>query len=423
MKTPHILCSDNKGKIFDVPQFTMAGMSARMIQPVNADVLMELPEGSQLFYLPGRKAVGYHKRSGKRTVIDDYHAVAAHIPPSYTQFQLAAYEMTSASPRLPLLSYTAVGWLDGKFYVPAVHIDAHTKQLPTAFNAAEVQVRVHERISGSPHNRLIAHLGLTCALKYGCANAKNLFLNRWEAPIAVTSACNANCIGCISFQPKGSVSSPQDRLPFVSTVEEIVEVAVPHLKTAEEAIVSFGQGCEGEPLLQGALIEKAVLEIRKQTSRGIVHVNTNGSRPDVVERLFHAGLDSMRVSLNSVQKELYHRYYRPNNYVFEDIVRSLRIARKLNKFSSINYFVFPGLTDSVKETEALMAFLDETQLNLIQWRNFNIDPEWYLTEICHDYYDDFIGLENLMKKIKNRFPQVAYGYVNKDAAAIADAMK
>ncbi len=415
-----MLCSDDTGTIVDLPPWDMAGMSARTVQPVQTKELIELPEGSQLFYLPGRKAVGYSKKSGKKTVIDDRCAVAAYIPPSYTQFQLAAYEMTPASPRLPLLSYTAVGWLDGKFYVPAVHIDAHIKQMPTAFDENEVRKKVHEKISAHPHNRLMAHHGLKCALEYGCPNAKNFFLGRWEAPIAVASACNANCVACISFQPKESVPSPQNRLTFLPTVDEITEMAVPHLEAAHQAIVSFGQGCEGEPLLQGPLIEDAIRKIRKKTSRGIIHVNTNGSRPDVLERLFRAGLDSVRVSMNSAQAELYHRYYLPNNYGFDDVAASLMLARKLNKFSSINYFVFPGVTDSEREADALMKLIDRVQLNLIQWRNFSIDPEWYLTEIASDYHDEGIGVKNLMTKIKKKFPLVQYGYVNKDAAAIAE---
>lgn len=413
MKTPRLLVSDDQGNIFDLPNYRMAGRSARDTMPVDPDELIELPEGSQLFFLPGRKAVGYHVKTGRKTVINDHFAVAAFIPPSYTHFQMAAYEMTAEAPRLPLHSYTAVGWLNGKFYVPAVHIDKDIKQLPTSFDNDSVSEKVEEKIKLFPNNRLIAHHGRICAVEYGCPNAKNFFLNRWEAPLAVASACNANCVGCISFQPKDSVSSPQQRLNFLPTVDEIVELAVPHLETAERAIVSFGQGCEGEPLLQGALIEKAIREIRKVTSRGVLHINTNGSRPDVVEKLFEAGLDSIRVSTNSAQAELYHRYYKPNNYRFEDVVASLLLARKMDKFASINYFVFPGITDSEKEVEALLNLIDQTQIHLIQWRNFNIDPEWYLNDVCYDYHSTAIGVRALMQKIREQFPRIQFGYLNK----------
>ncbi|MBL7961056.1 radical SAM protein [bacterium] len=413
MKIPQLLVSDGQGNIFDLPNYRMAGRSARDTVEIDPSELIELPQGSQLFFLPGRKAVGYHSKTGRKTVIDDHFAVAAYIPPSYTHFLMAAYEMTPEAPRLPLHSYTAVGWLNEKFYVAAVHVDQDIKQLPTSFDDDDVKEKVNDAIRSFPGNRLIAHHGRVCAIEYGCPNAKNFFLNRWEAPIAVASACNANCIGCISFQPKESVSSPQQRLNFVPTVEEIVELAVPHLETAERAIISFGQGCEGEPLLQGALIEKSIREIRKQTARGILHINTNGSKPDVIERLFEAGLDSIRVSTNSAQAELYHRYYKPNNYRFEDIVASLMTARTAGKFASINYFVFPGITDSEKESDALLNLINRTQVHLIQWRNFNIDPEWYLTDVCYDYTSKPIGVHALMNKIHDQFPQVQFGYLNK----------
>lgn len=413
MKTPRLLVSDAQGNIFDLPNFLMAGRSARDTVRIDPKDLIELPVGSQLFFLPKRKAIGFNAKTGRKTVINDHFAVAAFIPPSFTHYLMAAYEMTAEAPRLPLHSYTAVGWLNGKFYVPAVHIDKDIKQLPTSFDDEDVTARVAEKIQQFPRNRLITHHGRICAMQYGCPNAKNFFLNRWEAPLAVASACNANCVGCISFQPKESVSSPQQRLDFLPTVEEIVEMAVPHLETAERAIVSFGQGCEGEPLLQGALIEKSVREIRKTTSRGVLHINTNGSRPDLIERLFDAGLDSIRVSTNSAQEDLYHRYYKPNNYRFQDIVASLMAARRMNKFASINYFVFPGITDSERETDALLDLIGKTQVHLIQWRNFNIDPEWYLSDVCYDYHSKAIGVRTLMDKIRSEFAKVQFGYLNK----------
>jgi molybdenum cofactor biosynthesis enzyme MoaA len=97
-----------------------------------------------------------------------------------------------------------------------------------------------------------------------------------------------------------------------------------------------------------------------------------------VRALCEAGLNSIRVSTNSARPELYLPYYRPNNYHFDDIVESLKVVREFGGWSSINYFVFPGLTDSVEEYEALRQLILTTDLNMIQWRNFNIDPDWYL---------------------------------------------
>jgi hypothetical protein len=95
------------------------------------------------------------------------------------------------------------------------------------------------------------------------------------------------------------------------------------------------------------------------------------------------------------------------------------IARRMNKFSSINYFVFPGITDSEKEADAFFKLIEKTQIDLIQWRNFNIDPEWYLNDVCYDYHSKAIGVRTLMEKTRTEFPKVQFGYLNKSAEDIA----
>ncbi len=124
------------------------------------------------------------------------------------------------------------------------------------------------------------------------------------------------------------------------------------------------------------------------------------------------GLNSIRVSTNSAQKHIYEAYYRPNNYQFEDIVESLKVMRSHGGWASINYFVFPGVTDSEAEYEALRKLIRDTDLTMIQWRNFNIDPDWYLGKI--NLYDagDLLGIKQLQELIKEEFPNVKYGYFN-----------
>jgi MoaA/NifB/PqqE/SkfB family radical SAM enzyme len=159
-------------------------------------------------------------------------------------------------------------------------------------------------------------------------------------------------------------------------------------------------------------IREAILEIRKHTARGSININTNGSRPDAVEELCRAGLNSIRVSTNSARKHIYEAYYRPNNYGFEDIVESLCVVRRHQGWSSINYFVFPGMTDTEAEYEALRNLIRKTGLNMIQWRNFNIDPDWYLGKIGVTDTGDFMGIHQLMDLLREEFPTLRYGYFN-----------
>ena len=177
-------------------------------------------------------------------------------------------------------------------------------------------------------------------------------------------------------------------------------------------IISFGQGCEGEPLLMWETIKESIIEIRKHTNRGSININTNGSKPAAVDALCKAGLNSMRVSTNSAQKHIYEAYYIPNNYAFEDIIESLKVMRSYSGWTSINYFVFPGITDSEAEYEALRKLITDTNLNMIQWRNFNIDPDWYMGKIGMTDTGEMLGVKQMMDLIQEEFPNLKFGYFN-----------
>jgi len=204
--------------------------------------------------------------------------------------------------------------------------------------------------------------------------------------------------------------SPQDRLTFIPTVEEIVEIAVPHLEHAEEAIVSFGQGCEGEPLLQWRRIEQAIKAVRARTDRGVININTNASNPRWLQRLYDAGLDTLRASTISGHPDTYTAYYRPLGYSFDDVKESLKRARDAGVYSSINLLCFPGMIDREREVEALLAFVRETGLRLIQLRNLNIDPEVLLPRMpALDSLGKALGVRTLIETIKREVPEVEIG--------------
>lgn len=412
-QSPYILYSDGKGNIFEDLTMHTTGRSGWDAWPIDPDEWIELPEGGSLYELPGRRGIGLNALTGEMELCDKGWAVAAFIPPAHTGFYLAAYETMPDAPTLPLFCYTAVGWLDGKFYVPATRIEADIRQECGGFDDKKVKEGVKTLVEAYPHNRLVQHLADNCALTYHCPAARNYFMGRWECPIPSSPACNANCIGCISFQPEEeSIVSTQDRLRFKPTAQEIVEYTVPHLETAPFPIVSFGQGCEGEPLLMWETIRDSIIEIRKHTPKGSININTNGSKPDAVRELCKAGLNSIRVSTNSAREKIYTPYYRPNNYTFDDIVESLKVVREFGGWTSINYFVFPGMTDSVEEYEALRKLIRDTDLNMIQWRNFNIDPDWYMGRLGITDSGECLGIKQLQDLIHEEFPHLKYGYFN-----------
>ncbi|MFN5135912.1 MAG: radical SAM protein [Chitinophagaceae bacterium] len=410
---PYLLYSDGNGNIFEDTSLYAIGRAGWDAIPVDLNDWIELPDGGNLYELPQRKAIGIDVKTGEMRLCEKGWAVAAFVPPAHTCLYVAAFESEPDAETLPLFCYTAAGWYNDKFYVTAVRVEADIRQECAGYDEEAIESGTQRLLKAYPENRLVKHLMENCCQTYNCPAARNFSMSRWECPVPVSPACNANCLGCISFQPpEESIVSPQDRLTFKPTAEEIVEFTVPHLETAPFPIISFGQGCEGEPLLMWETIREAIIEIRKHTSKGSININTNGSMPKAVKALCEVGLNSIRVSTNSVRKNIYEPYYRPNNYQFEDIIESLKVVNSFGGWTSINYFVFPGVTDTVEEYEALRQIIKDTGLKMIQWRNFNIDPDWYLGKLGITETGELLGIKQVMDLIREEFPDLKFGYFN-----------
>jgi molybdenum cofactor biosynthesis enzyme MoaA len=407
MPHPYLIYATPAGEIREDSRLQALAFGDRLL---TMDDLIPLPNGVTLSMMPDRLAVG-RKRNGEQQVLPQSRgwAVAALLPIGYTRTLLPAYEKVPDTEPLPFFGYSAVAGLNGRMYVAALKTDDPRKWHPRAFNRQKLEHLVSEKQAAYPQNRIIAQHA-HCALDYSCPTASNLFFERWEMAIAVSPGCNARCIGCISKQEEEDLISPQDRLTFIPTVDEIVEVALPHLESAEDAIVSFGQGCEGEPLLQWHRIAAAIKAIRARTDKGIININTNASNPRWLQRLYDAGLDTIRASTISGHSETYTAYYRPLGYTFDDVKESLKRARDAGLYSSINLLSFPGMIDREREVEALLTFIQETGLRLIQLRNLNIDPEVFLPRMPDlDSMGKALGMRTMIEIIKREAPEVEIG--------------
>jgi hypothetical protein len=94
-------------------------------------------------------------------------------------------------------------------------------------------------------------------------------------------------------------------------------------------------------------------------------------------------------------------------------VESLRIIRRFGRWASINYFVFPGFTDHPAEVSALERLIGEAKINMIQARNLNIDPEWYIDELqLKQLNGEAMGIPRWIEHISGKFPRVKWGYFN-----------
>lgn len=418
----NLLISDKNGKIFDLPFLKPAGMKANRFFKLGREDFVELPYGSELFMVPDRIPIGYDDENNEfislhenpfKNKKEPCYPVSAFVSPGYTATYNSAFvEKNKNTRHLPLFAYSAVCFDNGKFYAACVRVDRELRQDLRYMDFKLIGENVKRFRKLFPDNRLMRHLE-SCALVYGCPAGRNFFLQRYEAPLPTSPTCNSNCLGCISYQPQKKCPATQPRIKFVPTPEEIAETALWHIKNVNDPVVSFGQGCEGEPLMAAQAIEKAVKIIRSRTKKGIINLNTNASRPEMVASIFDAGLDSIRVSMNSVRGKYYTEYYRPRGYNFNDVLESIKTANRMKKFVSINYLTMPGFTDSYGEYKAFVKFLKSYTVDMIQWRNLNYDPVKYFKELNIKIDGGkMLGIKNIIDELKHKFPRIMMGYFN-----------
>ena len=415
-----LLYADADGKIYDHPRLLAAAEAGRGPARVPPREWAPLPAGSELFALPGRRPVGLDPDSGRPVTLQhlpgsrgaEARAVAAFVSPAYTRTRNPAFDRGQEAPELPLFAYTAVGWRGENFVTAAWRVDADERQDFRHFEHQDCNAAVDRALDEFPGNTLVQQLAI-CVREYGCAAARNFVLGRWECPLPTAPACNAACVGCVSEQPAQCCPAPQRRLTETPAVEDIAAVAVRHIERAERPVVSFGQGCEGEPLLVWKTLRGAIQQIRSRTDQGTINLNSNASKTDAVEALAASGLDAMRVTLASPREKAYRAYHRPRNYALDDVIASIRVARAAGVHVSLNLLVFPGMTDCEDEVEALLALLRDPGVDGIQLRNLNLDPDRYHEAMADAWPQaEPMGVRALAERLSRAFPEMWLGYYN-----------
>ncbi len=398
------LYADEKGEIFSATGIAGVARIGNDIIPLTEDMLIPLPDSADLMFLPERSAVGYDKNNNLTTLPG--RAVSAILPAGYTRLLLPAFKKQKNASMLPLFGYTAVVLRKGELYAAALYTDKNDKWDPAKYNTRALKRHVREMKKEFPNNRLVSHLA-NCSLEWHCCTAQNLFYHRWEAGIPVSPVCNANCLGCISLQPAECCPSPQNRITFRPTAEEVSELAVYHLSEAPDAIVSFGQGCEGEPSLAADVIAQSIRTVREKTDKGQININTNAGFTDGIKKIVDAGLDTMRVSMISAREDSYQAYYRAG-YSLDNVKASIRYALEHGVYVSLNLLYFPGFNDRPEEIASWKDFFREQPIQMIQIRNLNLDPDVFL-ETMPKTSGKPLGAKMFIHTIQQAFPSMVIG--------------
>jgi len=416
-----LLFADGRGVVYDHPTLLAAVRSGGDAQ-APAEAPEPLPKGATLCLLPGRRPVGIDPSTGATSVLREArvgrrsfapHAVGVTLPPGYTRtFLPAAFRPgpgEGEAPVLPQWAYTAAGLGSEGPVTWAFRTDRRRHWDPDLHSGADLREKVMARVAESD-NPVYLQLA-RCALEWHCYTAENTFLARDEGAIPSSAACNARCVGCLSESAPGMPPSSHERILRAPGAEAMAEVGARHLALARgRTMVSFGQGCEGEPLLRAREIARAVRLMRERTPRGSINVNTNGSRPEALAALAEAGLDAVRISINAASEDLYAAYYNPVGYRLRDVVASMRVAKEKGLYLALNLLVFPGVTDREEEAERLARLVKEVSADQVQTRSLAMDPDVYW-EVARDRGGRGrpIGVRGLVRAMKAARPGLVVG--------------
>ncbi|MCY0869490.1 MAG: radical SAM protein [Firmicutes bacterium] len=400
--------ADSSGRLFDTPDCAALGRTAELaVLPESADWI-ELPPGATLVSLPGTRAL-VDDGEGLKALQAEVTAVGAILPQGYTRLYLPAYHKSPDSSPLPLFGYTAVGFDKGRFYATALRSDDPQAFSPLQYDDERIRASIRDALGRYPNNRLYEHLR-HCALEYECMTARHTFCGRMEAAVPVSPTCNAACVGCISEQPDDAgFPSPQTRLAFRPSSQEMAELILDHFARAgKDAIASFGQGCEGEPSVRARDIAEAIRLVREQSADGYVNINTNAGLTRELRRIVAAGLNLMRISTVSALSEHYDAYYRPRGYGSDDVYRSAFEASEAGVITSINWLIFPGVSDQPSEIAAMARFISDTGIRLVQLRNLNIDADTYLARLP-GRREQPLGMRAMISELRRHCPGLRFG--------------
>ncbi len=470
-KRPHLLIAGPDNTIYTHPTLEMAiDDGAQTLRPGKRDY-MDLKQGWDLMRMPGTVPIGYNPETGKFEEVLTFQttneagesmtikpsAVAVHPPPGHVrayhpaarflesvhpdeQFKKSGGGLLpivqnqqkveennvldtkgggddSARPGLPLWAYTAVGMGKTGPVASLFVADEMTRWGPELYYQEDLKVKIEKRLAADPDNQILNQLA-DCAGSYLCCCAQNIFYERWEGAVPCAPACTARCLGCLSKDPEWDTPTPQKRLKFSPKADDIARVMIHHLENSPEPMVSFGQGCEGEPCMYGDVMVESITLTRAATSKGVINVNTNGSRPGVIRRAAAAGLGALRVSINTFDPDVYTAYYRPQDYDFDTVIESLKVGHECGLYNSINFLIWPGWTDRIEEMDRVSELVDKGWIQMIQLRNLCVDPGHFRSMLPSVEKRGLVmGMHAFVSELHRRHPKLRFGTFNPRLAA------
>ena len=386
-----LLYADDNGDIFDAPGVAAMGRSGTENIVLSKKDLIPLPEDAELISLPQRMPLG-NKNDEIMPILGQ--TIAAILPAGYISLYAPAFAKEEMAEELEAQVYTAVALYKGEMYAAAAYTEFDDMWDSSRYNTDSLAGLINQTKRELPQNNLVNTMAEYALEDYSCT-AQNLFYRRWETEIPVKAYCNAKCLNCL-------LEGEADESDIVS-IEDMAQVGIYHLSDGNDATLSFGHNCEGEPTLIADDIAAAIKIIRGKTDKGQININTNAGDTEAVIKLVDAGINRICVNIISAVPENYKAYYR-SEYDLDDVMQSLIYAKSKGVYIVLDMLYFPGFNDNKKEAAAWRKFLRQAPVDKIQIRNLNIDPDTFISVMPP--LEDSLGLKMFLGGLKGEFPDM-----------------
>ncbi len=204
--------------------------------------------------------------------------------------------------------------------------------------------------------------------------------------VSLTDKCNLRCTYCMPAEGLNWLPNPE--LLTDDEIVRLVGIAVTRLGVQEVRFTG------GEPLVRAGIVD-IIRRVGELEPRPQMQVTSNGLGMDkLAGPLRAAGLDRVNISLDTVDREMFHKLTRRDRLA--DVLRGLAAADAAGlRPVKVNAVLMRGVNDS--EPEKLLEFCLEHgyELRFIEQMPLDAQHEWNRTEM--------ITAEEILERLQRRF--------------------
>jgi cyclic pyranopterin phosphate synthase len=221
--------------------------------------------------------------------------------------------------------------------------------------------------------------------------------------ISLLDKCNFHCLYCLPHSPHNKKGFQPKEDHVLMTADEILKFADAFVKLGVTKIRLTG----GEPL-----IRKDAHEIMLRLSKYPVELalTTNGIRIDeFIETFTEAGMKSINVSLDSLQRETFMRLTGRNG--LEKVMSNIRLLVKNNFHVKVNAVVMNGYNETeindfiswTKNTPVHIRFIEFMPFPGNQWQPDKLISYKEILQTIHHSYPDIEKLNDEVHDTARKF--------------------